>query len=99
MIDLFGTEGPSDTRHYDQLRNRYLGKARAKVLDVLKKGIRVSYDTVLELMDSEPMAWESDLKSWIAVWKDEGRLVVEGLVGRQRVPQREANHTLVWTNR
>lgn len=96
MMDLFGSEGPSDTRHYDGLRNRYLKKARSKVLDALQKHGHLQYDAALELMDAEPMAWESDLKSWIASWVEEGRMVVEGLVGRQRVPQKELNHTLVW---
>lgn len=96
MMDLFGLEGPSDTRHYDGLRNRYLKKAQSKIMDALQKHGSLPYPAALELMDSEPMAWESDLKSWIASWIGEGRMVVEGLIGRQRVPQKESNHILVW---
>jgi three-Cys-motif partner protein len=98
MMDLFGEAGPSDTQHYDGLRDRYLAKAKAKILGALQQRVRVSYDEVLELMDSEPMTWESDLKDWIGTWVKDGRLLIEGLQGRQRVPKRESDHTLVWTN-
>jgi three-Cys-motif partner protein len=99
IIDMFGEDGPIDTRHYDRLRKRYLEKARTKVSGALEKMGRLPYDSVVELIDSEPMVWESDLKDWIAAWVSDRRIIVEGLEGRQRVPQRGSTHSLQWVHR
>ncbi len=99
MIDLFGLDGPSDTRHYDRLRDRYLNRAQAKILRELEAATRIPYERVLALIDSEPMVWESDLKEWIKAWVKDGNLVVEGLIGRQSVPKRNSKHFLAWSKK
>jgi len=57
---------------------------------------RLPYDTAWALALAQPLTWESDLKDWIATWVKDGALKIEGLMGKQRVPQREKGHVLVW---
>ena len=76
------------------LRRRYLEKAKGLVWSVLTKKKVVSYDAAWRAAVSFPLVWESDLKAWIAEWKKGGRIEIEGLVGKQRVPQLDKNHRL-----
>lgn len=91
---LLSSDELHDPSHYDSLRDRYLGKARALVLSSLQTRGRVSYDEAWALAMSQPLTWESDLKSWIAEWRD--RVRVEGMKPRQRVPHLGESNTLVW---
>lgn len=43
---------------------------------------------------SEPMTWESDLKSWIRDWGHNVR--VEGMKPHQKVPHLGESNYLVW---
>ncbi|HEX3525989.1 MAG TPA: hypothetical protein VH988_02890 [Thermoanaerobaculia bacterium] len=75
-----------ESRYYNQLRERYLGKARQGVLDLLKRRNRVPYDDAWALALEWPLVWESDLKGWIKEWQKGGALRIEGLKGQKRVP-------------
>jgi three-Cys-motif partner protein len=92
--ELFGGIDIFNPRHYEMLRRRYLEKAKRLVWSVLVKKQVVSYDTAWRATVSFPLVWESDLKAWIAEWKKGDRIEIEGLVGRQRVPQLDKNHRL-----
>lgn len=94
--DLFGSKELHDSSHYDSLRDRYLDKARGLVLHALESKRRLLYDEAWALALSEPLSWESDLKQWIDSWKAEGRLSIEGMQPRQRVPHRDKGNYLVW---
>lgn len=94
--ELFGSKDLHDSTHYESLRERYLGKTRGLVLHALETKRRLLYDEAWTLALSEPMSWESDLKEWIAEWKQEGRLEIVGMKPRQRVPHREKGNYLVW---
>ena len=63
---LLSSEELHDTSHYDSLRDRYLRKSKDLVLQLLKTRGRVPYDDIWALAMSQPMTWESDLKTWIA---------------------------------
>ena len=91
---LLSSEELHDSSHYDSLRDRYLGKSRALVLNRLQTRGRVSYDEAWALAMSQPMTWESDLKAWISEWGESVR--VEGMKPRQRVPHLGEDNILVW---
>lgn len=92
----FGSEVLHDATYYESLRERYLSKARKSVVQLLRAKRRVSYDEAWTVALAQPLAWDSDLKSWINEWKKQELLHVEGLTGKQTVPKREKGHTLVW---
>jgi hypothetical protein len=94
----FSDEDTPKSRHYDELRTRYLELAKKIVLELLNNDGRVPYDRVWETAIVFPLVWESDIKRWIAEWQTAGKMKIEGLKPRARVPQRNENHTLVWTS-
>jgi len=94
--ELFGSKELHDSTHYESLRDRYLTKARTFVLQALKSKSRLLYDEAWTVALSQPMAWESDLKEWIAEWKDEGRLEIAGMQPRQKVPHKNEENYLIW---
>jgi len=94
--ELFGSKEFHDSTHYASLRQRYLMKARGLVLQALESNRRLLYDDAWTLALSEPLSWESDLKQWIEQWKLTGRLDVDGMQPRQRVPRRREENYLIW---
>jgi len=92
---------PSDVGHkssiFDQLRDRYIGVAESRVLAMLKSQGRVSYDDALLSAWRLPLVWESDLKLWVDDWVKSGRLKIEGMNPRQRVPKSGESNFLVWS--
>jgi hypothetical protein len=96
QLDLLGLEGPQDTRYFETLKDRYSEKSKTLVLDALNSRGRIRYDDAWSLALSHPITQESDLKKWIAEWKEMGKLEIEGMKQRQRVPQRGENIFLCW---
>lgn len=96
MGDLFSSDVLHEPTYYESLRDRYLARARDSILRPLIAKRRLSYDTAWALALAHPLTWESDLKDWIAAWVKERALKVEGPIGKQKVPQREKGHSLVW---
>jgi hypothetical protein len=83
--------------YYQALRERYVGRSKALVQDVLEERKRVPYDDVWDIALSQPMTWESDLKAWVRQWQDEGMIKIEGMRPRQRVPHLDECNVLLWT--
>jgi three-Cys-motif partner protein len=96
MDDLFPSDVLHDPTYYESLRDRYLARARDSILRPLMDKRRLAYDTAWALALAHPLTWESDLKDWIHTWVEEGKLKIEGLSSRQRVPQRSEGNILVW---
>jgi three-Cys-motif partner protein len=94
--ELFSGEFVPHSRPIDALRDHYLGQARDKIRQVVEKEKRVPYESVWDLALSYPLVWESDLKEWMADWRKEGLLQIQGLKTRQRVPKLEGDNVLVW---
>jgi three-Cys-motif partner protein len=92
--ELFGGIDIFNPRHYEILRRRYLEKAKDLVWSILAKKQVLSYEVAWRAAVSFPLVWESDLKAWIAEWKKGGRIEIEGLVGKQHVPQLDKGHRL-----
>ncbi len=89
--ELFDSEVQYNSTLYDELRERYLAKARLDVQQQIQTKIRVPYDEVWILALSQPLVWESDLKVWIADWQQRDQLRIEGMAPKQRVPRRNVN--------
>jgi three-Cys-motif partner protein len=94
--ELFGARQMHDARHYTALRERYLNAARTRIEQMLKSRSAVAYDEAWATALSYPLVWDSDVKFWIATWVRERRLGITGLKPRERVPKREAGHSLKW---
>ncbi|HEX7183064.1 MAG TPA: three-Cys-motif partner protein TcmP [Thermoanaerobaculia bacterium] len=94
--ELFRTQESPESRHYNELRERYLERAKQNVLSLLRQRRRVPYDEAWAVALSLPLVWESDVKQWIREWQNQSSLGVEGLMGSARVPSREQNNILVW---
>lgn len=65
-------------------------------MNTLSAERRVSYDDLWATALSEPMTWESDLKTWIREWQNDRLEQIEGMTSKQSVPQREKRNFLVW---
>ena len=90
--ELFAPEEAPESKYFRKLRQRYLRLAIEEIDDLIKKQAIISYDDVWKTWLQYPMVWEKDLKQWIEVQQD--RIVVEGLTGRDRVPNCGKKHFL-----
>ena len=94
--ELFGSETLYDSTYYESLRDRYARRSEERVLELLRSKGRVKYDDAWDAALQEPLVWESDLKEWIEHWKKGGKLRIEGLKARQKIPRRGNGHYLIW---
>lgn len=90
--ELFGSRDLYNPLHFEGLRRRYCRKATELVLSLLRKHKRISYELAWRAAISFPLVWESDLKDWIKAWQKDGVVTIEGLIGKQRVPQLDSKH-------
>ncbi len=97
--ELFAAPVLHRAAHYENLKDRYTAAARDKLVAVLRQRGRISYDEAWETVLSDPLVWESDLKTWIKEWQDAGHVELQGLVPRERVPKLGQRHLLVWKGR
>jgi hypothetical protein len=88
------TQDPS--AYFRSLRERYVSRARAAVLDLVQAKKQLTYDEAWSSALTFPLTWESDLKDWIREWEQGGQLETTGMQDRQRVPQLGQNIHLVW---
>lgn len=96
-IRLFsGTVTQDPSEYFRSLRERYVSRARAAVLDLVQIKKQLTYDEIWSSALTFPLTWESDLKDWIREWEQEGLLEIMGMKERQRVPQLGEDNYLVW---
>jgi three-Cys-motif partner protein len=86
-----------ESTYYDQLRERLLRQVQSKIEDALRKAQRIGYDQLWRLSLTNPLIWESDLKDWIAHWRKQEFIRIEGMKPRQKVPHRGQANIIVWT--
>jgi hypothetical protein len=96
QLELFPAEDMPHSNPLADLRRRYLEKARQAVLARLTARESVRYEEVWDLALSAPLVWECDVKEWIQGWKKEGRLTLQGMGPREKVPKLGKNHVLSW---
>ena len=94
-MELFGSTELHDTRFYDSLRDRYLGKLETSLQQRFSKNKRVPYDALMVAALEIPLVWESDLKALLAEKKEQGAIIYEGFEPRQKVPKSGANNFIV----
>jgi hypothetical protein len=84
--------GPS---HYTDLREFFLKEARAQVWKLISEKREILYDNVWEEAMRFPVVWESDLKEWLSEWRNGGKIELENLKHKERVPKRNAGHRVL----
>lgn len=94
--ELFAPEFCHQSRRVDVLRERYLGLARSEVGQAIRTRSHLHFDTAWDLAMAWPLVWDCDVKDWIAEWQQGGRLTIQNMQPRQRVPKLEAANRLVW---
>lgn len=96
-LGLFSGAVPQDpSAHFRFLRERYVSRARAAVLDLVQTKQQLIYEEAWSSAMTFPLTLESDLKDWIREWEQDGRLETTGMKARQHVPQLGQNICLVW---
>jgi three-Cys-motif partner protein len=84
--------------YYSQLRDRYSEAAKQAVLDAIRQSGTLMYDDIEAEALLHPMTWQQDVKGWLKEWKADGRIRIEGLGPRERVPKLDSSHRIVWTS-
>ena len=96
-LGLFsGAVSQDPSAYFRSLRERYVFRARAAVLHLLRTKKQLAYDEAWSSALTFPLTWESDLKDWIHEWEQDGQLEIMGMKERQRVPQLGEDNCLVW---
>ncbi len=90
--EFFDAEDAPESSYFRMLRDRYRQLAIADVETALNIEGRIDYDDAWNAWLRYPMVWESDLKEWLQ--QQATRIKIDGLTGRQRVPQRGKSHSL-----
>jgi D-arabinose 1-dehydrogenase-like Zn-dependent alcohol dehydrogenase len=76
-----------DTRFYDSLRTKYLGKAQSKIRSLLSSKQAVDYDRLWEAALTTPLVWKEDLNQFLLALKKGGTLKFIGLGEREKPKQ------------
>lgn len=86
-LELFPSKEMHDTRFYDSLRTKYLGKAQSKVRSLLSSKQAVDYDRLWEAALTTPLVWKEDLNEFLFALKKGGTLKFIGLSEREKPKQ------------
>jgi hypothetical protein len=80
---------------FDEERMVRLPEAEAKLRKSLDQLSRIEYDDALALMLQTPLVFERDVKDIVSRLQQRRYLRIEGLKGKQRIPQHGQGHELV----
>jgi len=72
---------------FESERQVRLPEAQGKIRVALERAGRLDYDEVLVMLLQTPLVFERDVKAIIGDLQQQGYLSIEGLKGKQRVPQ------------
>jgi three-Cys-motif partner protein len=89
---LFNPEEMPESRHYMNLRDRYLLMARQTVGQNINDSESSAYDGLWEIALSYPLVWESDLRGWLDEWCREGLIDYVGMKPKERSLKRDKGH-------
>jgi hypothetical protein len=95
QLSLFGGEEQPPSHRAILLRERYTAEARQAVETMIMSQPQTPNEVAWDAAMRLPLVWESDLKEWITALKDRGRITIDGLKPRAKVPQRDQGHVLV----
>ena len=96
LVLFSGTAAQDPSAYFRSLRERYVFRARAKVLTLVQTTKQLTYDEAWSSAMTFPLTWESDLKDWIREWEQDEQLEIMGLKERQRVPRLGEDNHVVW---
>jgi three-Cys-motif partner protein len=95
QAELFGAEAL--TRPYvEELRTRYHARARDQLIATLSTRQTVPFESLAVAAMNHPMTSEQDVRNILLEEVKRRRVVIDGLVGRDRTPQWNRGHTLRW---
>ncbi len=83
-----------DRPYIKELRERYTERARVDAIKQLSSTPETKYDTLLAQALSHPMTTEQEVKRWIAAWRADGVVKIDGLLAGKRVPELGAGHVV-----
>jgi len=86
----------TDTPYVSELMGRYQTRAFEQLAEALGTMGSIPYDEAICIALQSPMTAQRDVNAWLTERCEQGDLVVEGLVGRQRMPKLRAGHRLRW---
>lgn len=92
QLGLFGGSKLVARSYEDELRDRYLPRAFARLDEMLDARSDVPWDDLVIEALRVPMIAEADVKDWVGQRQSQGRVEVVGLAPRARVPQWQGNH-------
>ena len=87
--ELFAASADDGDKHFADLREAFLTKAKASALDRIKSTGTIAYDELWKRSMEFPLVWDSDLKDWLKAWKDAE--IDYTLAEGKRVPQLDQN--------
>lgn len=83
-----------ETPYMDQLRERYHGRARGDVEELIGRRGRVDFDDLITLALAYPMTCLGDLKGWLDELREAGWVDFLGLGRGQRVLKMSSGHAV-----
>ncbi len=86
---------PLGRSYSDDLRDRYHGKAHARLMALLKQHRRIGFDKLEEEALLFPLMNTQELKKWLVELEKQRVVKFEGLGPRGRIPQPGKNHVIV----
>ena len=84
-------------RSYGAERDARLDQAHAWLRAVLTERRSIPWDEALTSLLEIPLVWDNDVKAIVKGERDAGRLKIEGLKPKERVPKLGKGHVLVAT--
>jgi three-Cys-motif partner protein len=93
-LELFEAPVLYREQKYQQLASDNRGRAKRRILELLQSGTDIPYDTCWAEALQYSAVYETDLRSWIASWENEGTVVVRGRKSKTEVLKRNCDHIL-----
>jgi three-Cys-motif partner protein len=95
--ELFTVEQTMESglRSYAAEREARLAEARALLRALLRTRVSAPWDDVLPALLEIPLVWDEDVKALVQSEQTAGRLKLEGLAPKERVPKLKKGHRLL----
>ena len=87
QFELYSASEIDASDIFNEYRTANLQRADNIFAENLRPGSCITYEELLGALLALPYVWESDVKRMIAVARERGDLMIEGLSPRQRVPR------------
>jgi three-Cys-motif partner protein len=95
-FELFEPKVLYRERKYQELAIENRGRAQRRVLELLQSGGEVLYDVCWAEALQYSAVYQTDLRSWIDTWENDGTILVKGRKSTTEVLKRGCGHLLVY---